>query len=89
VQVDLVGQVPVDLRQRVVRQRSHVHDRVEAAQVARREVADVPLPRLGWGGGRTELAPCEPPCVDARHGVPGLGQQPGDDGAQVPLVAGQ
>jgi hypothetical protein len=88
--VDVVGDLGGERAERVVRQRRHVHDRVEALQVRDGDVAQVDRKARHVGGvERAEHAVGEQAAVEAGDLVAGRGEDRGHDGAQVALVAGQ
>jgi hypothetical protein len=88
VQVDVVGQLGVDVAERVVAERRQVDHRVEAGQVPGRDVTQVhPDGGHRFGGGTQQAVGVEPD-VQAGDRVPGGAQAGAEHAADVALVAG-
>src|SRR5262249_19082781 len=73
-QVDVVGQVGVDVAQRIVRQRGQVTDGVDALELLRADVAQIGVDAGHVVGRRAKVAGVEVAVVEADHLVPRLAQ---------------
>jgi hypothetical protein len=86
--IDLVGQVGVEVAERVVGKRRQVDDRVEAGQVGRGDVAHVHPQRRHLRPVLAEPAPLEVERVEPDDIMPSLSQHRDHDRPDVPVVAG-
>ena len=88
--VDRVGELLVELAERVVRQRGQVHDRVDPVEVAPLHVADIAGDSgAGGGGQRSEVAPVVEDGVEADHVVARRLEHAASDRADVAAAPGQ
>jgi hypothetical protein len=88
VQVDVVGEVGVEIAERIVGQCAEVDHGVEPAQLIRRDVAQVEIERGDLVGRRPEVAVVEVAGVEPDHVEPCLAQHGDELDADVPSVTG-